>query len=122
MNCLTEKNTDEILDVICEITPIIYDLISDDDLMRKIGAKTGVGENASVEEKTKAGLGKITSIIPLLLKNKREDICKIISILTGTEYEKVKKQNGLKTIKQVIYIVKSEEFKSFFTIFTGEQA
>lgn len=110
---LSELSTDEALDVLCEITPFVSNIVTDDSVMET------VGKAVKKEGMTKAGvmllgLEKFNKIVPILLKTHRPDVYGILSIVNGVDVGIISKQNIMKTATQIREIFQDEELISFF--------
>ena len=113
MRKLSEFGTDECLDVLCEITPHIVNIVSDEEIMNAIGKpmdKTTVTKIGVML----LGAQKITAVVPLLLKTHRADIYAILSVMGGKSVEEVAKQSTMATLWQIKTLSEDKEFLSFF--------
>lgn len=113
MRKLSELTTDECADVLCELTPYIVNIVSDQEIMDAVGK--AVDKNTI----TKVGImllgaQKITAVIPLLLKTHRPDIYSILSIVAEKSVEEVAAQNVMVTMWQTRELLNDKEFVSFF--------
>lgn len=115
MKKISQLTTDEALDVFCELTPHINDIISDEELVEEIKRKldkNGDGELSRIEM-LRFGVDKINKIIPIVLKKKREALLGIIAVMTNSELEDIKKQNIIITLAQVIDLAKDKDLMDF---------
>ncbi len=113
MRKLSEFGTDECLDVLCEITPHIVNIVSDEEIMNAIGKpmdKTTVTKVGVML----LGAQKITAVVPLLLKTHRADIYAILSVMGGKSVEEVAKQSTMATLWQIKTLSEDKELLSFF--------
>ena len=111
---LSQLTTDNALDVLCEITPYVSNIVTDEELMATIG-KTVKREGGM----TRAGvmlLGaeKLTKIVPVVMKTHRADVYGIVAVLNGMEPEEIAQQNVIKTSMQIRDICKDKELLDFF--------
>ena len=113
MRKLSELSTDECLNVLCELTPPIVNIVSDQEIMDAIGK--------AVDKKTVTSIGvmllgaqKITAVIPLLLRTHRPDIYTILSVMGEKTVEEVAAQNVMTTMWQVKELMNDKELVSFF--------
>ena len=109
---LSELSTERAADVLCEITPYIANLTSDNDLLNTLKEKIGAGK--SMAEIYVYGAKKIAALVPIVLKNHSEDVFGLLSVLNDMDVEAVRKQNVLKTIWQVKELVQDKELINFF--------
>lgn len=113
MRKLSEFGTDECLDVLCEITPHIVNIVSDEEIMNAIGKpmdKTTVTKVGVML----LGAQKITAVVPLLLKTHRADIYAILSVMGGKSVEEVAKQSTMATLWQIKTLSEDKELLCFF--------
>lgn len=62
-----------------------------------------------------AGAEKLTRIVPLVMKDHREDVYGILSAVNGKSTEEIARQNVIKTSMQIRDICKDRELLEFFT-------
>lgn len=98
---ISELTTDQALDVLCVITPAVEDIISDEELLAEVRKKIVRTEETTKAEILRFALEKITKIIPILLKKKRESVYTIVAALNVSDVETVKQQNAIKTMAQI---------------------
>lgn len=111
---LSQMSTDKLCDVLCEITPYVSNIASDDNLLYVL-RKAIDPKNASTKaEMLAVGIGKLTSIVQILLKARRNDIYGIVGALNDKSAQEIAKQDGITTMKQVQEIVKDKELLDFF--------
>ena len=111
---LSQLTTDEALDVLCEITPYVSNIVSDESLMEVIGKtiKTSEMTRAGV---LLAGAEKLTKIVPVVMKGHRSDVYGILAAVNGMEVDEIARQNVIKTSMQIRDICKDREMLDFFT-------
>lgn len=106
--------TDEAADIVCQITPYIEEIVTDDELMELIRDKIDLKETSKIELASFA-LEKIAKIAPILLKKKREAVYHILSPFCEKSIEEIGKQNFIVTISQIKTLVKDKELMELFT-------
>ena len=122
MRKLSELGTDECLDVLCELTPHIMNLISDEEIMAAIG-KPVDKKNATKVGVMLLGAQRITTVVPLLLKKHRDDIYAILSIMGEKSVEEVAAQSTMATLWQIKELSNDKELLIFFKSWGhGEQS
>lgn len=104
-------NTDKACDILCEITPLIENLTTDKEVVALVKDIQNNGSNQ--EDKSKQLMFKL---IPIVLKNNRETVYKVIATCFGKNAEDIKAQKVSETINQVKEILKDNELLSFFTL------
>ena len=113
MRKISDLNTDEVLDALCECAGYVANIAADESLLQTIGKKI------SIEGMTRAGvmvLGaeKAAKIVPLVLKDHRSDVYGIVAAVNGVPVEEIAAQNGIKTAIQIREICKDKELLDFF--------
>lgn len=111
---ISELSTDKALDVLCELTPYVDDILVDENLLNTLKAKVKPPENATRADLLKIGAEKINKIVPVLLKKKRNDILGILAVLNDKSAEEIGKQNVLITAGQIKDAVKDKDLIDFF--------
>lgn len=110
---LSELTTERALDALCELTPYLNNIITDENFWKEVQSKLPKGEN-NRQNVLLFGAKKINKLIPMLLKEHRKDIYGILAIINEQDVEKVAKQNVLQTAKQIRDLFKDEELLDFF--------
>jgi mannitol/fructose-specific phosphotransferase system IIA component (Ntr-type) len=111
---LSELSTDRATDVLCELTPYITNILSDEALLSELRTAIDFKEANTLAEKMALTASKITNIIPILLKNRKSDVFGILGALNEKSVEEIAKQNFIKTMKQIKDIAKDKELLDFF--------
>lgn len=104
--------TDDAIDKLCDIAPIIAD----------------IGEKAKNDQEFKefmAGYNKakdnrmfMLRVLPVLVKNYKEDMYSILSIWTEKPIDEIKEQSLGVTIKEMKAIFEDEDIRAFFSSFS----
>lgn len=119
----TSMETDKMLDVICEITPAVGNIVNNEAIVNilkdKVKPVKGDTEETIRQKGFKKGVENLTKIVPILLKENREDIYLIISVLNEKSIEDIKRQPVTETLKQINELLKDDEVKEVFTSFTS---
>lgn len=110
---ISQLTTDQALDAICEITPAVEDIITDDELIEELKKKIEKREGMAKAEKIRFYLEKITKLGTILLKKKREAVYTIVAALNQTDVDTVRSQNIIKTMTQIKEIANDEDFANF---------
>ena len=116
---LSELTTERAADVLCELTPYIANITGDKSLLDEL-AKKFDSKGKSVAELYTFAAHKYATLVPILLKDHREDVFGVLSVLNETELDKIAKQNIMKTMKQVREVFKDKELLDFFKSFGQE--
>ena len=116
---LSEFSTDKAMDVLYEITPYIENIITDTELIAELKKAINLDNAETMAAKMALAVAKITKIIPILLKNRKEDFYGILSALNEKSVEEIAKQNIIVTAMQIRDIAKDKELLDFFKQCTG---
>lgn len=116
---LSEMTTDKALDKVCELMPHIANIMKNKQIKNIIISKVEVKKNDKAKDiRSKAydmGVSKVTELIPLLLREYRNDIYAIISIIDDTELEEIKNQSITVTIKRITELLQDKDLIKLFT-------
>lgn len=112
---LSELNTDRALDVLCELTPCIYNITSDKGIVDSVSRVIDVDrKETNVYGQYLLLADRVVEILPLLLKNHRADVYGILSVLNEKPAAEIAAQPVRDTIRQVKEAFQDEELLSFF--------
>lgn len=109
----SQLTTDKALDVLCEITPYIANIATDDELMAVIG-KAVKREGMTRAGVLLLGAEKLTKMVPVLLKTHRDDVYGVVAAVNGKTVDEIREQNFLKTSAQIVEVIKDKELLDFF--------
>ena len=118
---ISEISTDKALDIICEITPFVDEIATDEELISTIKEKVKLPEGATRADMLKIGADKINKIVPIILKKKRSTVYGILAALNETSIEKISKQSVISTAKQIKEAVGDKELIDFFRSCVGAE-
>lgn len=118
---LSQMTTDKATDVLCEIAPYAMNIMTDEDLMNELKAAINFDEANTMAEKIAVSVGKISKILPILLKKRKNDIFGILGALNDKSIDEIAKQNVIKTMSQIKDISKDKELLDFFKSCTGTE-
>lgn len=116
---ISEFSTDKALDMLCELTPYIDNILVDEKLLKTLKEKVKLPKDATRTDLLKVGADKVNKIVPILLKEKRADVLGILAVLNETTAEEIGKQNVLVTAKQIRDAVKDKDLIDFFRSCVG---
>ena len=111
---ISEISTERAMDVLCELTPYVTNIVTDEDLVGELKKAIDFKDANTMAEKMALTAGKITKIIPILLKNRKSDVFGIVGVLNGKTIDEIAKQNIIVTMKQIRDIAKDKELLDFF--------
>jgi hypothetical protein len=109
----SQLTTDKALDVLCEITPYIANIATDDELMAVIG-KAVKREGMTRAGVLLLGAEKLTKMVPVLLKTHRDDVYGVVAAVNGKTVDEIREQNFIKTTAQIVEVIKDKELLDFF--------
>lgn len=111
---ISEISTDNAMDVLCELTPYVTNIVTDEDLVGELKKAIDFKEANTMAEKMALTAEKITKIIPIILKNRKNDVFGIVGVLNEKTIDEIAKQNIIVTMKQIRDISKDKELLDFF--------
>lgn len=110
---LSKLTTDEALDVLCEITPFVSSIISDEDLMETLN-KTIKKDGMTRVGVMLAGAEKLSRLVPIIMKEHRNDVYGILAAVNGLDIDEIAKQNIIKTSMQIRDVCADKDMLDFF--------
>lgn len=111
---ISEISTDNAMDVLCELTPYVTNIVTDENLVAELKKAIDFKDANTMAEKIALTAGKITKIIPIILKNRKHDVFGIVGVLNEKTIDEIAKQNIIVTMKQIRDIAKDKELLDFF--------
>lgn len=118
---LSQLSTDNATDILCELTPYINNIVSDDELLAELKSSAS-DPNMTKAQLITTGIDRINRIIPILLKKKRTDVYGILSVLCEKSVEEIAKQKFTETAIQICEIIKDKELRDFFKSLASVEA
>ncbi len=111
---LSELNTDRTLDVMCELTPYISHICSDEKLVSTLGEKMDVDQNTNVFGQIAALAGRVSELAPILLTGHRADVYGILSVLNEKTPAEISAQPFSETVGQIKEAIQDTRLIDFF--------
>ena len=108
---LSELNTEDFLNKVCDLTPHLFSILTDKELVKVFNAKT---KTDSKEDLTKFVIDKMMKLVPLLLKEHKDDILSVLAIMSDRTLEEIKKQNAILTIKELKELFTDKDLVELF--------
>lgn len=112
---ISDLSTEKAASILCEITPFIANISSDEELLKELREAVDVKDVNNKAELMLVGATKLTRIVPILLKRRKDDVFGILAALSETSADEIAKQNILTTVAQIREIIKDKELLSFFS-------
>ena len=116
---LNEISTDRALDILCDLTVPITTIAEDKELMKAMLERTTVDNEISKDERKVLGLMQVAKnakvLVPKLLKEHRQEVYEILSIVNEKDIEEIRSQSPIMTISQIKELLQDEELTSFFS-------
>lgn len=111
---ISELTTEQATDFLCELTPFISNIVSDDELLEEIKKTINIKDVKSKAELIVIGAEKVSKITPILLKKRKSDVFNILGLLNNKTADEIASQNIIKTLIQIKEIIKDKELIDFF--------
>lgn len=118
---LSQMTTNQATDVLCEMTPFIANIASDDELLNELREAIDPKQVSTRAELMAKGVEKVTKLAPIVLKKRKHDVYNILGVLNNKTAEEVGNQNILATMTQVREIVRDKELLDFFKSCVGSE-
>lgn len=114
---LAELSTDKALDVLCELTPYVSGICGDSELLGTLGEQIDVKEDMNLYGQFAVLMGRVSSIVPMLLKGHRPEVYGILSVLNEKTVAEIAAQPVGDTIRQVKEVFQDSDLLDFFKSF-----
>lgn len=111
---LSELSTERAMDVLCILTEPVSAIVSDEMILQELRDAVDKENAVTMAEKISIGLQKLGRLMPMVLKDHRQDVYTILSVMNEKSAEEIAKQNVLATMKQIRDIIKDKELLDFF--------
>lgn len=111
---LSELGTDKALDVLCEMTPYISNIASDEAVVVAVGKVVDTSTDMNLFGKGLLLVERLGEIIPMLLKGHRADVYGILSVMNDRPVAEIAAQKLTETVRQVRELFQDPELLSFF--------
>lgn len=114
---LSDLSTDQALDVLCELTPYINNIVSDEAFVSEIGKVIDFDKDMNRYGLFLIGMERINRAIPMLLKDHRADVYGILAAVNRESPESIAAQNSMATLLQIREVLQDREMIGFFKSF-----
>lgn len=114
---ISQLTTDESLDILCEVTPAIFSIVTDEALVRELRQKIDPKNLKTQADIVIEGTKKLNALVPIVLKSHRAEVYQILSLLNRKTPEEIARQGFVETGMQIREIIKDKELIGFFTSF-----
>lgn len=111
---LSELSTDQVADVLCELSPYVDSIASDNEVVDSVGKVMEDGQDLNLYGKVMLLAGRVGKFVPILLKTHRADVYGILSVMNDQPVAEIAAQKFTDTMKQVRELFNDEEFFAFF--------
>lgn len=111
---LSALSTDQALDVLCELTPYISNIASDETVVSAVGKVVDGGGELNTYGYALLLAERMGEIIQVLLKTHRPDVYGILAVLNEKSTEEIAAQPVKETLRQIREVFQDTEFLSFF--------
>lgn len=116
---LSQLTTERAADVLCELTPYIANITGDKALLDELANKFDSKGKSAAELYTFAA-NKYAALVPILLKEHRNDVFSVLATLNERSADEIAKQNVMETMKQVRDLFQDKDLLDFFKSFGQE--
>lgn len=112
---LSEKTTDEVREILCQIAPMAANIFGDKKLMDSLSEKMPEGKH-SIVELYRFAANKYAVIVPVVLKDHCADVYGILAVLENKTPQEIGKQRFMTTMEQVREAVQDKELMDFLSL------
>lgn len=120
---ISELSTEKGLDVLVELTPYVSNIATSETLaaeLKKLAETPASGLKSALQQMV-YGADVFSRLIPILLKERREDVYGILSVMNEKPIEEIAEQNIMQTIGMIREVFSDKDMLSFFKSFVGTQ-
>lgn len=110
---ISEFSTEKAADILLEILPCVTEIVTDASLCEELANAVDIKGKTAFEVMA-VGAKKFAKLIPLVLKNHKDDVFGIVAVLNCKTIEEVGKQNIVCTMKEIRELVQDKELIDFF--------
>ncbi len=113
---LSEMSNEQCMEKVVEITPYLGAIIEDERILNIYYDRIdidGMDEKTGKIKGIAKGVNNFTKLVPILLKEHKEDIYNVLAIVNDKTVEEIKEQNALLTIKQLKELWSDKELINF---------
>ena len=110
---ISEMTTDQAMDTLCEITPHISDIITDEELVSEIKKKMKKEESTTKADIIRFAVEKVSGLVPMIFKKRRDSVYAIVAAINQTDIDTVRHQNIIKTMIEIREIAKDDDLVAF---------
>ena len=115
---LSDHSTDSAADVLVQITPFVANIAKDQKVIDRL--RTPVDKNGkTVAGVMIEGIERLSDIVPMLLKDHREDLFGIIGAVNKKSASEIGAQKLAETLAQIREVTGDEELLDFFASFSS---
>jgi hypothetical protein len=118
---ISQLSTDRAMDLLCEIAVPVTNIMTDEELIKELKSAINFEKANTMAEKIALITGKLTKILPLILKKRKADLFSILASLNEKTIEEIGSQSVIKTMSQIKDIAKDKELLDFFKSCTGTE-
>lgn len=110
---ISEFSTEKAADILLEISPFVTEITTDAELCEELSNAVDLKGKTQLEV-IAVGAAKFSKLIPLVLKNHKDDVFGIVAVLNCKTIEEVYKQNIVVTMEEIRELVQDKELIGFF--------
>lgn len=111
---LSEMETEQVINVLCEATPYISNIVSDEKLLSELRETIEPAKAKNKAELLAFGAEKFTKLVPIILKRRKNDIYGVLSAVSGKSKTEISKQNIMTTLNEIRELIRDEDLMDFF--------
>lgn len=114
---ISQLTTDESLDILCEVTPAIFSIVTDEALVGELRQKIDPENLKTQADIVIEGTKKLNVLVPIVLRTHRAEVYQILSLLNRKTPEEIARQSFIQTGMQIRELIRDRELINFFISF-----
>lgn len=122
---LSEMTSEQGVDVLIRLTPVITGLLSDSEFISEVtgilAGKSEDGKELRAEDYLSRGIEKINSLAFLLFRKKRDALFEIIGAVSGKSAAQVASQSFIVTLSEARDILRDKDLINFLKSCAGTE-
>lgn len=112
---LSQRGTDEAFEALLIMTEPASAILQDEEIWKALEGRVKQGAKASFAELAVNGAAIFANLAQVALKKHRENVYKILSVMTEKTVDEIKAQPLSTTMAEILECKNDEDLRSFFT-------
>lgn len=120
---ISELTANEAIDVLCEVSVYLANIVTDEQLTSELKTKLNDGETKTKAQQFVFGMEKLTNLVPIILKKHKVDVFGVLVALSTRPVttDEVAHVNVMVVMQNIRKIVQDKDFVDFFKSCVSEE-